>query len=353
MTTLDVLQFGPADKLTGRLLNDKWMIADRLARDSGDDAASRCACYRAMAVGTGRPAFVKAYDFKHDELAGDTERLERLLSEFNNEKRVHEHCKTRRLSRVTQIFDHGVVMVDGEPVHYIVCEYADKSLRNFHPPGQAEVPAWERLVALRQTASALVQLHGVGVAHQDVKPSNAVYFDDGRIKITDLGSSSCIHLPAPPHDEDPYAGQLSYAPYELLYEKATNSNFAWQRRRYGCDVFLLGNLIFTSFVGGSLTALILHDVADELKPGRFTGPYREIMPDLLAAHALIIDPFIAEVAPKSIASKLASLVSSLCHPDPLQRGLGNCNSLGERAYEMHRAVSMLDYLALKAKRDER
>lgn len=350
---MDVLQLGPADKLAGRLLNDRWMVADRLMRDSGDDEGSRCACYRAVASGTGRLAFIKAYDFKHDELAGNTERLERLLSEFNNEKRVHEHCKTRKLSRVTQIFDHGVVMVEGEPVHFIVCEFADKSLRNYHPPGQEGVPAWERLVALRQTASALVQLHGVGVAHQDVKPSNAVYFEDGRIKITDLGSSSCIHLPAPPHDEEPYAGQLSYAPYELLYEKSLTSNIPWQRRRYGCDVFLLGNLIFTSFVGGSLTALMLHCVADELRPSGFTGAYSEVMPDLLAAHALLIAPAINVVAPASIASHLASLVSSLCHPDPLQRGLGRLNSKGERAYEMHRAVSMLDYLALKAKRDER
>lgn len=353
MTTMEVIQSGPAEKLAGTLLNEKWMVADRLMRDSGDDEASRCACYRAIAVGSGRAAFVKAYDFKHDEFAGDTERLQKLVSEFNNERRVHELCKSRRLSRVTQIFDHGVVKIEGEPVHYIVCEYADRSLRNYHPPGELDVPAWERLTALRQTASALVQLHGIGVAHQDVKPSNAVYFEDGRIKITDMGSSSCIHLPSPPHDEQPYAGQLSYAPYELLYDQNANGSSPWQRRRYGCDVFLLGNLIFTSFAGGSLTTLAMHGVPDQLKPDNFTGPYREVMPDFIAAHNLLIEPVLTEMAPHSIAAPLSALVASLCHPDPIQRGLGRCGHSGERSYEMHRAVSVLNCLAIKAKRHER
>lgn len=337
---------GPAEKLTGRILNEKWLIADRLQRDAGDDAASRSACYRAVASGTGQHAFVKAYDFRHDELAGDTERLQRMVSEFNNEKRIHEHCKHRKLSRVTQIYDHGVEIIDGKPVHFIVCEFADKSLRTYHPPGQSNIPLYERLTALRQTASALVQLHAVGVAHQDVKPSNAVYFEDGRIKITDLGSASCIHLPAPPHDEERYVGQPNFAPYELLYTSGIDPQ--WQRRRYGCDVFLLGNLIFTSLVGGSLTALMLHAIPNQLLPAVYGGPYREVIPDLLTAH-LLVGTFVNEMAPASIAPDLTRLIEALCHPDPRLRGLGQISKEGERSYDLHRAVGTLNTLALRAK----
>ncbi|CAD0325499.1 hypothetical protein VDF98_20100 [Xanthomonas campestris pv. raphani] len=339
---------GPAEKLSGRILNARWLVADRLARDSGDDAISRSACYRAVASGSGQQAFIKAYDFRHDELAGDTEKLQRMVSEFNNEKRVHEHCKSKKLSRVTQIYDHGVEIIDGKPVHFIVCECADRSLRSYHPPGQGDVPVWERLIALRQTASALVQLHTAGVAHQDIKPSNAVYFEDGRVKITDLGSASCIHLPAPPHDEERYVGQPNFAPYELVYSNGIDPQ--WQRRRYGCDVFLLGNLIFTSLVGGSITALMVHAIPPQLLPAAFDGPYREVIPDLERAHLLIPD-FINEVAPKCIANDINKLIESLCHPDPRLRGLGSLNANGERNYDLNRAVGTLNTLALRAKLD--
>jgi len=270
ITDKDVVlpKLGPAELLVGQVLNDKWIVHERLARDGGDTGGSRSACYRATSR-DGLPAFVKAYDFRRDDIGGDTEKLQRILSEFNNERRIHEHCRDRRLSRVTRIYDHGVIEIAGQGVHFLICEYADRSLRNYHPPGESCVPTAERLIALKKIASALVQLHTAGVAHQDVKPSNAVYFDDETVKITDLGSASCVYLPAPPHDDEPYVGQPNYAPYELLYNSGAHSS--WQRRRYGCDIFLLGNLIFTSFVGCSLTPLAMHTIDEHLWPQSFSG----------------------------------------------------------------------------------
>ena len=337
---------GPAEQLAGLVVNEKWAILERLARDGGDTGSTRSSCYRAVSL-DGRHAFVKAYDFRRDDIGGDTEKLQRILSEFNNEKRIHEHCRDRKLSRVTQIYDHGVVVVGGQGVHFLVCEYAERSLRNYHPPGEESVPACERLIALKKIASALIQLHTAGVAHQDVKPSNAVYFDDDRIKITDLGSASCIHLPAPPHDDDPYVGQPNYAPYELLYNTGTTGN--WHRRRYGCDVFLLGNLIFTSFVGHSLTPLAMHAIGDKLWPTAFSDTYDEVLPDLISAHALIIPAFLGECVPDSIAAQLIHLVSSLCHPDPGKRGLSTASPGSTNSFALHRCVGVLNTLATRAR----
>lgn len=342
-------ELGPAEQLTGRVLNGRWVVLDRLARDGGDTGSSRSSCYYAVSP-EGRHAFVKAYDFRRDDIGGDTERLQRILSEFNNERRVHEYCRDRNLSRVTQIYDHGVEAVEGQGVHFLVCEYADRSLRNYHPPGSGDVPAHDRLVALRKIASALVQLHSVGVAHQDVKPSNAVYFDDDRIKITDLGSASCIHLPAPPHDDDPYVGQPNYAPYELLYNSGHQAS--WHRRRYGCDVFLLGNLIFTSFVGCSLTPLAMHALNERLWPENFSGPYEEILPDLTSAHALVIPEFMQPFVPDCIFGDLVNLVGSLAHPNPEKRGLGRRAPGAHPSFDLHRSVGTLNTLAARARINE-
>lgn len=331
---------GPAERLVGLILNEKWIVHERLARDPGATGQSRSSCYRGVSP-EGRAVFVKAFDFRQDDRSGDTKRLERNVREYNHEKDIHEHCSG--LSRVTRIYDHGTVSVDGEAVHFIICEFANRSFRSSQPPGDSNVPAQDRLLALRKIASALVQLHGVGVAHQDVKPSNAVCFDGERIKIADLGSASCQHLPSPPHDEDPVVGQPNYAPYELLYPNSGTTT--WQRRRFGCDAFLLGNLIFTTFVGASLTIAVLHGLDERLRPDRCACSYEEVLPDLLTVHFSLVPEILRACVPGVVAEEVVRLVIALTHPDPARRGLSPGLVQGERQFDLHRSVGSLNTLA--------
>lgn len=337
---------GPAERLVGEALNGKWIVHERLTRDAGDTGQSRSSCYRAVSR-DGQVAFVKAFDFRQDDRSGDTERLERNVREFNHERKIHEHCN--HLSRVTRIYDFGHVMVADQAVHFIVCEFAARSFRCWQPPGEINVPAHERLRALRKIASALIQLHGAGVAHQDVKPSNAVCFDGERIKISDLGSSSCQQLPSPPHDQDAIVGQPNYAPYELLYPNAGSST--WQRRRFGCDVYLLGNLIFTAFVGASLTVVVLHGIDEKLRPDRCVCNYEEVLPDLITAQFELVPLFLRECVPDVVAEDLIRLVLALTHPDPAKRGLSPGLVQGERQFDLHRSVGTLNTLAMRAEQD--
>lgn len=337
---------GPAERLVGLVLNDKWIVHERLARDGGDTGQSRSSCYRAVSR-DGQVVFVKAFDFRQDDRSGDTERLERNVREFNHERKIHEHCN--HLSRVTRIHDSGTVTVADQAVHFLVCEFAAQSFRNWQPPGETNVPAHERLRALRKIASALVQLHGAGVAHQDVKPSNAVCFDGERIKISDLGSSSCQQLPSPPHDEDTVVGQPTYAPYELLYSSAGSST--WQRRRFGCDAYLLGNLIFTAFVGASLTVVVLHGIDEKLRPDRCACNYEEVLPDLITAQFELVPHFLRECLPDAVAEDVIRLVLALTHPDPAKRGLAPGLVQGERQFDLQRSVGTLNTLAMRAELD--
>jgi serine/threonine protein kinase len=342
----EALLEGPAELLVGLLLNQKWLVHERLAKDSADTGQTRSACYQAIAP-DGNVVFVKAFDFRQDDKSGDTERLERNVREFNHERKIHEFCQ--KLSRVTKIHGSGTITVEEQAVHFIVCEFAPRSFRALQPPGDPDIPAHERLYGLRKIASALVQLHGAGVAHQDVKPSNAVCFEDKFIKIADLGSSSCLHLPSPPHDDDQIVGQPSYAPYELLYPNAGTST--WQRRRFGCDAFLLGNLIFTAFVGASLTVAVLHGLDEKLRPDFCTCIYEELLPDLIIAHHALVPEFLGSSVPEVIKSDLIRLVMALTHPDPAKRGLSPGIVRGERNFDLHRCVGTLNTLARRAELD--
>jgi serine/threonine protein kinase len=335
------VQEGAAEKLLGFLLLDRWTVVDRIARDPGPDGESRTSCYRAVDP-KGMQAFVKAFDFRHEDRTRSTEQLSDMLLEYNHEKRIHHYCADRRLTRVTRIYGAGDISVDGETVHFIVCEYAPRSLREAHPPGSGQIPAAERLIGLRKVAAGIAQLHAVGVAHQDIKPSNAVAYDDSEVKVTDLGSSSCSHFPAPPHDARSFSGQPGYAPYELLYSHLSPT---WDQRRIGCDIFLLGNLAFTSFVGRSLSYVLVHGLSDELRHTSFSGTYDQVLPFLEELHFAMVPLFINEAAPKCIASELTDMILTMCHPDPLKRGHArNLKGRGGQ-YGLERYISTMDRLA--------
>lgn len=335
----------PAESLVGyKLMEGQWLVKKRIRYDDGISGGTTSACYLAEAE-DGSFAFVKAFDFKTEELLGDTDHLEKMLREFNYEKRVHFFCNTKGINRVTKIYGADKVIVRDEVVHFIVCEWIDKSLRENQPPGDQEVPLYKRFLALRDIASALSQLHTVGIAHQDVKPSNAMCAPSELLKLTDLGSSSCQDIEAPPHDSDALVGQANYAPYELLYDYPHST---WIKRRCGCDLFLLGNLCFTSLVGGSLSLLVCHSLRPEHRPLAFTGQYSEVLPQIMDEQNFLIDAIIPERVPKEIANDVIKIIKSLCHPDPEKRG-HEINIQRKNQYSLERYISAFDLLAIKAR----
>ena len=335
---------GPAERLQGVTLADGWIVTERRMRDPGGTGQSRSACYRAKKDNA--IAFVKAFDFRGEEKSRTVDQLNNMTAEFINERRVHEICRDNNFTRVTTIIASGAVEVDGQIVHYIICEHAERSLRELHPPGDPGTPPHERLLALRQVASALEQLHSGSIAHQDVKPSNAVR-QDGVFKITDLGSSSCKHLPAAPHDHERFAGQPAYAPYELLYSEGGS----WEQRRFGCDVFLLGNMAFNSFVGVSITSIVIGALPEELRPSQgYDVRFSEVLPDLIENHRALIPAFIEVRVPAAIAGEFLELINTMCHPDPQRRGHPK-NILGSGSrYGLQRYTRKFDQLAAMARK---
>ncbi len=69
---------------------------------------------------------------------------------------------------------------------------------------------------LHHVAVGLQQLHGVGIAHQDLKPSNVLVFSDFISKLADLGRSAHADY-EPPHDSFITPAALTCTNPELRY----------------------------------------------------------------------------------------------------------------------------------------
>jgi len=200
------------------------------------------------------------------------------------------------------------------------------------------------LRTLHHISIGLQQLHKVGIAHQDLKPSNVLVFprDEGS-KISDFGRAWSKDFRAP-HDDYQIPGDMSYAPPELLYgDVATDVN----RRRYGCDVYHLGSMAVFLFTRVHMNALLVKHMAPEHRPFTWGGPYSAVLPYVQAAYALALAEFI-DYVPDYLQNDFAEAIGQLCEPDAARRGhplnrQGHVNQFG-----LDRYVSKFNLLSARA-----
>lgn len=97
----------------------------------------------------------------------------------------HEAQAVGRLThpRIAAIFDYGEDM----DIAYIVMELVNGRSLYDHLQNKAKFDLAEVGEIARQLLDGLGYAHAQGVVHRDVKPSNILINDDGRIKISDFG----------------------------------------------------------------------------------------------------------------------------------------------------------------------
>lgn len=110
----------------------------------------------------------------------DPGELQYALSRFR-----HEAQAVGRLThpRIAAIFDYG----EDADIAYIVMELVNGKSLYQHLQNKAQFELKEVGEIVRQILDGLGYAHGQGVVHRDVKPSNILINDDGRIKISDFG----------------------------------------------------------------------------------------------------------------------------------------------------------------------
>jgi len=208
----------PAQQLSGRTLPGGWTVGQILERPPGGTGGHFSRSYLVKSS-DGKVAFLKALDFTEAlKKSPDPARTMQLVTTaFNYERDLLAACKQRRLSRVVTVLADGMVRVsdslDGI-VQYLIFEQANGDARTLMDSGQ-QFDTTLKLSSLPHVATGLRQLHGLEIAHQDVKPSNVLVFPDGS-KVGDLGCASRKGN-ANPRDDFPVVGDTAYAPPELLY----------------------------------------------------------------------------------------------------------------------------------------
>lgn len=336
----------PAALLTGVTVDGGWKVVKRIDRPDHLSGGFFSVGYE-VEKDDGSKGFLKALDiFKAWQPGMDPALLLQAMTHaFNFEREVCRKCADQRLTRVCAATISGSVnVVPGFPageVQYLIFDRAEGDIRKLLDGMKVFDIAWT-LRTLHQVATGLRQLHGVGIVHQDLKPSNVLTFPGFGSKVADLGRASATGIPSP-HDTEPIAGDLGYAPPELGYDFDAGE----VARRFGCDAYLLGSLIVFFFAKANMTGLLLSHLNPAHHWDNWTAGFEAALPYLREAFGRAMADVEAAI-PLPIRADIVLMIRQLCEPDPRLRGHPNTRAGSGNPYSVERYISWFDKLASAA-----
>lgn len=156
-----------------------------------------------------------------------TKALDRFLREYELIARL-DH------PNVVRIFDFGVA----DDHAYIAMEYCGGgSLKRRIAAGMDRYEAYR---IMRDVAGALGVLHGAGILHRDLKPTNVLFRDDGSLALIDFGLAKQVALAA----EVTGAGAIFGTPYYMSPEQGHGEPVDARG-----DLYSLGIIFFEMLAG--------------------------------------------------------------------------------------------------------
>lgn len=341
----------PAELLAGEDLGNGWVVTDRVARDPNLSGGCFSVSYTALSSETGEVAFLKALNFRPAVNAQDRLRvLQSLISAFIHERDLLLKCGGHKMRRVVTPILDGVHEVHAatppfNEAYYLIFPLADSDLRSRAVELMSLDLAWA-LRSLHHVATGIHELHVHGIVHQDVKPSNILYFDKHGSKLADLGRA---HDPENPAEHDVLArpGDYTHDPLELRYTSAPPAS---TDVRKSIDLYCLGSLLFFHFLGYSASQGILARARRASAPLTFHDLEHDL-PYLITAFGELAEELERSVREYTddLVPSIMGLATELCHPDPSQRGNPKLRRIGAKARaSAERYVSKLNSVARRA-----
>jgi serine/threonine protein kinase len=332
-----------AQKLVGLTLDDGWEVIELLPISEYATGGNFSVGYQVRSP-AGKLGFLKALDYSKALRAPDPAiAFQKMTETFNFERDVLNKCRDKNLDRIVAAISEGKVTIpraaDGGVVQYLIFELADGDIRKHIGIAESFDLAWT-LRSLHHITTGLWQLHSLGIAHQDLKPSNVLVFDKSLSKIADLGRAAQRGY-RPPHHDYAIAGDPSYAPPELLYGQVDPE---WNCRRFGCDAYLLGSMVTFFFMGVDATTLMFKELQPSFHYKNWGGTYQEVLPFIRYAFDNVVMAFNRSVT-KDFRDELTAIVQQLCEPDPQLRGHPLNRRTGGNQYSLERYVSRFNLLA--------
>lgn len=344
----------PAQRLLGHDLAGGWIVVEKLSTGENNSGGWFSVSYKVERK-DGSQGFLKALDYTKSLRAGadPLRHIQALLTSFNFERDLLRQCGAQGMSRVVRAVDEGWVNVDPSlpfgvgRVEYLIFEWAEHGDVRAHRKLMEEFDAAWALRCLHCTAVGMSQLHGRGIAHQDLNQTNVLVFHQTLAKVGDLGRA-VVRGQAGPSDDYVIAGDRRYAPPELLYGAGPGD---WQRYRLGCDLYQLGSLTLFLFTGLSANAHLFSRLDPALHFSNYKGSFEEVLPLLEDAFSrLLVELGDAPSFSEKLRGDLVKIARYLNHPDPGERGHPQ-NRRGHRdPYSLAQFVSWFERLARDAER---
>lgn len=347
----------PAEALTGVVLNDGWVVTSRRVKSPGATGGNFSVCYEVERPANGKAevAFMKALDFStvRQSPLPLADALQAMTRAYTFERDLVMSCATKGMRNVVRAVGAGQVdapinLIDPQlsfiqQVPYIILEAADGDVRKALSTTKSVEEAW-LLRVLHGVANGIRQLHGHGVTHQDLKPSNVMTFAD-IAKVGDLGRA-VLDSGTGEYDHLDFAGDKTYAPPELLYGHLGSDSRIRTRQT---DLYQLGSLGVFLYMGVGLTAQIFAKLDPAFWPRTWPRDYPNVLPYLRDAYDQCIAEFGACVS-MPLRQRVTATVLELTSPDPVLRGNPKAQVDSLRC-SMERYVSKFDLLARRAEHD--
>lgn len=339
--------------LEGLTLEGGWLVGPPNGFDQEQTGGTFSVTYRVTRADR-QQGFLKvlnlAQALESDQLV-DT--LGALTAAFAAERNLCEMCGTKRLSRVVTAISHGEARVPGfliGTVPYIIFELATHDVRvALSRAGQ--IDAVIKLEYAHSLATGVRQLHQIGVAHQDIKPSNILVFPQvaNRAvgKVADLGRAYRDDV-ASPHDDLLIPGDRSYAPPEQQYRHRFEEPAV---RRFSADLYQLGSLITFLFTGRTMNTFLTLNLAEHHRWAFYGDTYESVLPYLDEAYERALGEIQSEL-PNVVAGRLIVSIRYLCEPNAALRGHPKAREQTAASnFALERTVAELDLMVRIAARE--
>ena len=253
------------EALVGRVLNDRYLIGNRIAR------GGMASVFRAVDRRLDREVAIKVM---HHGLGDDQQFTDRFVREAKSAAKLNHR-------NVVSVFDQGK---DGD-VTYLVMEYVPgRTLRDLMRE-EAPMPPYRALELLEQVLIALSAAHSARIIHRDVKPENVLITPDGDVKVADFGLARAVSA-ATTATGGTLIGTVSYLAPEIV----TNEGADARSDIYACGAMLYEMLTGVKpHAGESPIQVAYKHVHEDIGPPSALQPGIPPYVDALVARATVRD----------------------------------------------------------------
>jgi serine/threonine-protein kinase len=213
-------QDSPADHLTGRVLDNRYLIGSRVAR------GGMATVYEATDLRLDRTVAVKVM---HPGLGDDDEFAARFVAEARAAAKLSH-------PNVVAVFDQG----NDDGTVFLAMELIPGHTLRDTIGKEAPLSPARALALLEPVVSALANAHRSGLIHRDVKPENVLIADDGRIKVADFGLAKAMSATTQHTATGVLIGTVSYVAPELVVEGRSDAR---------ADVYAVGVILYELLTG--------------------------------------------------------------------------------------------------------